>query len=91
MCPGAGYLHREGGAGCPSDLCSRRAGCKDVLWVHNRLCPGQVTPEPRLHSDPITEVWEVTGARTAPGIKMSLANLPITNKTMYGNDSSTWL
>ena len=52
----------------------------------------QVTPEPKRHGDPITEVWQVTGARTAPGIKMSLANFPITNKTeVYGDDSSSRL
>lgn len=41
----------------------------------------QGTQEPRQGSDPITAVWQVTGAGTAPGMKASSANLPVANET----------
>lgn len=56
-----------------------------VVEVASRLyslrCLGQGTQEPSQGSDPITAVWQVTGVGTAPGMKVSSANLPVANKT----------
>lgn len=39
--------------------------------VYSLRCLGQSTQEPRQGSDPITAVWQVTGAGTALGMKVS--------------------
>ena len=34
------------------------------------LCLEQVTQQPRNHSGPVTAVWQVIGARAAPGVNV---------------------
>lgn len=75
MCPGVECLHGRGGAGRPSDLWPGRAGCRGGLRSIQPPLLGAGAQEPRQGSDTVPDVWRVTGAGTAPGMKVSLADL----------------
>lgn len=73
---GVGCLPGRGGAGRPTGLCLEGRAAEVASRVHSLPCLGQGTQEPRQDSDPITAVWQVIRAGTAPGMKMSSANQP---------------
>lgn len=66
---GVGCLPGRGGAGRPTGLCLEGRAAEVASRVHSLPCLGQ-------DSDPITAVWQVIRAGTAPGMKVSSANQP---------------